>query len=109
MYFVTTKDERNAADGRFSTACEALTPFRDQISNFSSLSPWPIPIFLNCNIASLTPQFSRFRVLRRSAHYTLVECDLLTGRKHQIRRHARLAGHAVVGDERYGTSPSPQL
>lgn len=49
---------------------------------------------------------TRFRVLRRSTHYTLVECDLLTGRKHQIRRHARLAGHAVVGDARYGTPRS---
>ena len=52
------------------------------------------------------PCETRFRVLRRSAHYTLIECDLLTGRKHQIRRHARLAGHAVVGDARYGTSRS---
>ena len=49
---------------------------------------------------------TRFRVLRRSTHYTLIECDLLTGRKHQIRRHARLAGHAVVGDARYGTPRS---
>ncbi len=49
---------------------------------------------------------TRFRILRRSAHYTLIECDLLTGRKHQIRRHARLAGHAVVGDARYGTPRS---
>ena len=49
---------------------------------------------------------TRFRVLQKSAHYTLIECDLLTGRKHQIRRHARLAGHAVVGDGRYGTSRS---
>jgi len=53
-----------------------------------------------------TPCETRFRVLRRSAHYTLIECDLLTGRKHQIRRHARLAGHAVVGDARYGTPRS---
>ena len=49
---------------------------------------------------------TRFRVLQKSAHYTLIECDLLTGRRHQIRRHARLAGHAVVGDGRYGTSRS---
>ena len=40
------------------------------------------------------PCETRFRVLRRSTHYTLIECDLLTGGKHQIRRHARLAGHA---------------
>jgi hypothetical protein len=27
MYAATTKDEGNAADGRFSTACKDLTPF----------------------------------------------------------------------------------
>ena len=55
---------------------------------------------------SRVPCETRFRILRRSAYYTLIECELLTGRKHQIRRHARLAGHAVVGDERYGTPRS---
>lgn len=44
------------------------------------------------------------RVLRRSRHYSLIECEPLTGRQHQIRRHARLYGHPVVGDRRYGTS-----
>ena len=38
-----------------------------------------------------------------SRHYTLVRCRPVTGRKHQIRRHARLAGHPVVGDRRYGS------
>jgi len=52
------------------------------------------------------PCETRYRVLRKSTHYTLIECDLVTGRKHQIRRHARLAGHAVVGDARYGTPRS---
>ncbi|MBU1169669.1 MAG: RNA pseudouridine synthase [Proteobacteria bacterium] len=43
------------------------------------------------------------RVIRQSPHYSLIECDLLTGRKHQIRRHAKLAGHPVLGDTRYGS------
>mgnify|MGYP002064361189 CR=1 FL=1 len=43
-----------------------------------------------------------FRVCGHSAHYTMVEIEIKTGRKHQIRRHARLAGHPVVGDEKYG-------
>ena len=43
------------------------------------------------------------RAIDHSDHYTLVECKLLTGRKHQIRRHAKLAGHPVVGDRRYGS------
>jgi 23S rRNA-/tRNA-specific pseudouridylate synthase len=47
---------------------------------------------------------TRYRVLDHSAHYTLVEIEILSGRTHQIRRHAKLAGHPVVGDERYGST-----
>jgi RluA family pseudouridine synthase len=46
---------------------------------------------------------TRYRVLHHSAHYTMVEIELLSGRVHQIRRHAKLAGHPVVGDARYGS------
>ncbi|WP_084691672.1 RluA family pseudouridine synthase [Desulfobacter vibrioformis] len=44
-----------------------------------------------------------YRVLDQSLHYTLLDIELFTGRKHQIRRHAKLAGHPVVGDPRYGS------
>jgi 23S rRNA-/tRNA-specific pseudouridylate synthase len=49
---------------------------------------------------------TRWRVKRYTPHYSLVECQPLTGRKHQIRRHAKLAGHPVVGDRRYGSPRS---
>ena len=49
------------------------------------------------------PANTRYRILDRSARYTMVEIELLSGRKHQIRRHAKLSGHAVVGDARYGS------
>jgi 23S rRNA-/tRNA-specific pseudouridylate synthase len=52
------------------------------------------------------PSVTRWRSLAHSRHYTLIECDPLTGRKHQIRRHAKLAGHPVVGDRRYGSDRS---
>jgi len=35
---------------------------------------------------------------------TLVECDLLTGRQHQIRVHLYSIGHPIVGDPLYGVS-----
>ena len=44
-----------------------------------------------------------YRVIRRSQRYALIDCHLLTGRTHQIRRHAALAGHPVLGDRRYGS------
>lgn len=47
---------------------------------------------------------TEFRILRSISQYTLIECRLHTGRTHQIRRHAALSGHAVMGDRRYGTS-----
>ncbi len=47
---------------------------------------------------------TRYRVLDRSVHYTMVEIELLSGRTHQIRRHAKLSGHPVVGDARYGST-----
>jgi 23S rRNA-/tRNA-specific pseudouridylate synthase len=50
------------------------------------------------------PCETRFRVLSHSAHYTMTEIEILTGRIHQIRRHAKLAGHSVVGDARYGST-----
>ena len=49
---------------------------------------------------------TRYRVLQQSRRYSLLEIDLLTGRKHQIRRHAKLAGHPVTGDIRYGSKRS---
>ena len=49
------------------------------------------------------PCRTRYRVLRHTPRYTLIACEPVTGRIHQIRRHAKLAGNAVVGDARYGT------
>ena len=44
-----------------------------------------------------------FRVLRRFGDFaTLVEAKPVTGRTHQIRVHARHAGHSIAGDSKYG-------
>jgi 23S rRNA pseudouridine955/2504/2580 synthase len=44
-----------------------------------------------------------FKVLRRFGDFaTLVEAKPVTGRTHQIRVHARHAGHSIAGDNKYG-------
>ncbi|MDO5103859.1 MAG: RluA family pseudouridine synthase [Lautropia sp.] len=35
-------------------------------------------------------------------HCSLLRCELLTGRTHQIRVHLAHAGHPILGDEKYG-------
>ena len=45
---------------------------------------------------------TRFIVLERFSSYTLLQCEPLTGRTHQIRVHLRHAGMPLVGDALYG-------
>ncbi len=45
---------------------------------------------------------THFKVLERFGNYTLVECELETGRTHQIRVHMKYIEHPLVGDPKYG-------
>ena len=45
---------------------------------------------------------TKFKVIKRFKEHTLCEFNLLTGRTHQIRVHAKHIGHPVVGDLTYG-------
>ena len=43
-----------------------------------------------------------FRVQRAWPQFSLVECELKTGRTHQIRVHLAHIGHPIAGDDKYG-------
>ena len=45
---------------------------------------------------------THFKVLERFGYVTLLECQLETGRTHQIRAHMKFIGHTIFNDERYG-------
>ncbi|MCH5237862.1 MAG: RluA family pseudouridine synthase [Muribaculaceae bacterium] len=49
---------------------------------------------------------TRFRVLKRGRGLSMVEFNLDTGRKNQIRVHASELGHPISGDKKYGASKS---
>ena len=50
---------------------------------------------------------THYNVLESSNGYSLVECELETGRKNQIRVHMADLGHPVVGDHKYGSEIDP--
>ncbi len=50
---------------------------------------------------------THYKTIKRANGYSLVELDLETGRKNQIRVHMSELGHPVVGDQRYGSECDP--
>lgn len=50
---------------------------------------------------------THFKVLERFGRFTYVECELETGRTHQIRVHMSSIGHPLLGDEVYGSAKQP--
>ncbi|MCR4989914.1 MAG: RluA family pseudouridine synthase [Lachnospiraceae bacterium] len=50
---------------------------------------------------------THFKVLERFNGYTYVECELETGRTHQIRVHMAHINHPVLGDDKYCTLKNP--
>jgi RluA family pseudouridine synthase len=47
---------------------------------------------------------TQYKVVKEAGQLSLVEINLLTGRKNQIRVHFADIGHPVVGDRKYGKS-----
>ena len=53
------------------------------------------------------PAVTHYKVLKNMGKYALVECQLETGRTHQIRVHMTSIKHPLLGDEVYGPKVCP--
>ena len=47
---------------------------------------------------------THFKEIKTKGNYTLIECQIETGRKHQIRVHLNSLHHPLIGDQLYGKS-----
>jgi 23S rRNA pseudouridine1911/1915/1917 synthase len=50
---------------------------------------------------------TKYKVINRYKNYTLLEVDIKTGRRHQIRCHLSYIHHPIAGDKMYGFKDSP--
>jgi len=50
---------------------------------------------------------THYRKVKSNDQYSLLEIELETGRKNQIRVHMQGIGHPIVGDKKYGGATSP--
>ena len=50
---------------------------------------------------------THYKKLKANRHFSLLQINLETGRKHQIRVHMQDIAHPIIGDSKYGSSQSP--
>ncbi|MFH0784809.1 MAG: RluA family pseudouridine synthase [Pseudomonadota bacterium] len=50
---------------------------------------------------------THYKKLRESSMFSLLQLNLETGRKHQIRVHMQDIKHPIIGDDKYGASQNP--
>ena len=50
---------------------------------------------------------TNYKVLKENNKYSLIDLDIKTGRKNQIRVHLKENGNVIVGDKKYGSKINP--
>jgi RluA family pseudouridine synthase len=81
-------------------------PAEDEFEVDAKLAPHPVRIgMMRVEPKNGKKSKTRFSVIEKFANQTLIRCEPLTGRTHQIRIHLRHAGVPIVGDELYGGKP----
>ncbi len=78
-------------------------PMQDRFTVDAKLAPHPLrPGFMRVDSQHGKRSRTVFEVRERFARFTLMQCEPLTQRLHQIRVHLRQAGLPVAGDRAYG-------
>ena len=94
MVFTTHPDANSALAEAFRSHA-VQRRYRAVLYGIATSTSWTWPV-------DRRPARSDVTVLHHERGLTAVKVSLTTGRKHQIRVHAAMAGVPIVGDRRYG-------
>lgn len=84
--------------GRLSPAAGRVQNYlrKDEKLGRMTVHPSPVP--------GAKTAVTLYRTLAENGALSLVECELVTGRTHQIRAHMASLGHPLLGDGKYGAN-----
>ena len=77
------------------------------IKSFLAENPDPFEMYSTTDPKLGQLAATRYRVLQQGSQFAMVEIEIKTGRKNQIRVHMHDMGNPVSGDRKYGGHPSP--
>lgn len=52
---------------------------------------------------------THYRTIKSNGNYSMLEVNIDTGRKNQIRVHMSESGHPIIGDDKYGEKPADPI
>lgn len=100
------KDLNEQFEGRNTTKIyKALVlgcPFPEEGRIEAPIAHHPTQLGLMCVASKGKEAVTDYKVIERFKNYSLLECNILTGRTHQIRVHLKHIGHPLVVDPQYG-------
>lgn len=111
----------NTVDKRYWLVCRGHTPARGDIdyplvpkNDFKSRHGHEAPPKPAQSALTRYTQLARYELNEcvdkyPSSRYSWLEAQLVTGRKHQLRRHMKHIAHPIIGDSRYGKASHNQF
>lgn len=82
------------------------TPFPESGRIDAPIAPHPTQLGLMTVMSKGKDSITDYQVVEKFKNYSLLECQILTGRTHQIRVHLKHIGHPLVVDAQYGGKES---
>lgn len=93
--------QNNEVEKIYNVVVSGIVP-REEIDIDIPIIADPVKLGMSRPSARGKESLTKVKVIERYRVATLIECDLVTGRHHQIRVHCAAVGHPLLVDELYG-------